>query len=274
MLTMTSIENYLANLIANGASEETTRAYRPDLTGALAYVGRTGAPPALDWPTTEAAFKSYLNDNRGTWAPKTTRRRLGTLRSWARYSGAPDTFLGDYRAPIPAPPQPHPIPESIDGVLRMIMSTRNPRHRALCTLTGLMGLRVHEAVDVRPDDFDMAEMTLTVRGKGSKTRIVPVSETAWKHLHKAYALADANGTTLVRIGNRGARAAISRHARNAGLSRHVASHDMRATFATAAYRKSKDLRAVQNLLGHADPATTQVYTEVAMTQMRNAAEVA
>ena len=117
-------------------------------------------------------------------------------------------------------------------------------------------------------------MTLRVRGKGDKTRHVPISGAAWESIEKARKLAIDNGTTLVDRTERGARAAITRHAKNAGLSRHVSSHDMRATLATAAYESTHDLRAVQELLGHADAKTTQVYTGVSMAAKRAAVEVA
>jgi integrase/recombinase XerC len=266
MLNPGMIDQFLANLTINGASHETIRAYRADLMGALLEVGSP-----TTWADTEHQLATYLTDHRAALAPKTTARRLTTFRSYARCHGQRD-FLANYRAPKAATAEPHPIPEGIDGVLRMIQSSRNPRHRALCALTGLMGLRISEAIAVHRDDFDIAEMVLTVRGKGDKTRIVPVSDKAWRYIKTAHA--KAGDGSIVKLGNRGARYAISRHARNAGLSRHVASHDMRATLATAAYDKTRDLRAVQELLGHADPRTTQVYTRVSMTARRTAIEVA
>lgn len=268
MLTTSSIHLYLENLERNGNSVQTIRAYNTDLRLALPDVilCRT-------WDEAETAFARFLTKNRTTWAPKTTQRRLGTYRSWAKWAGAPATFLLSYKSPKPAAPQPHPIPEGISGVVAMMASTRNPRHKALCALTGLLGLRVGEAVTITPASFDLIEMTLTIRGKGDKTRVVPVSDAAWKQIKGAHALAVANGGTLLRMSNGGARRAITRHGRNADLSRPVSSHDMRATFATTAYRNSKNLRAVQELLGHADAKTTQVYTEVSMADMRAAAAV-
>lgn len=268
MLTHQSIDAFLNTLTINAASANTIRAYRIDLSSALPY-----AASATDWASTEVALARYLNDARLTLAPKTIERRLGTFRVWARWAGHPG-LLANYRAPKPAPPQPHPIPEGIDGVVRMIASTRNPRHKALCALTGLMGLRVAEATSIKPDDFDLDNMLLRVRGKGDKLRYVPISDTAWKHLRSARNLAMKNGTTVVRLTPDGARRAITRHARKAGLSRHVSSHDMRATLATAAYELTHDLRAVQEILGHSDSKTTQVYTQVSQTAKRAAMEVA
>lgn len=271
MLTEGSIEQYLKSCAALGHSPNSIRAYRADLMGL--YHALDGNPEARQYRSMlEEAAAEYLTENRAEWAPKTTERKLGTIRQWARAHGW-DNFLADYRAPTPARAEPHPIPEGIEGIHKMIMSSRNVRHRALVALCGLMGLRVGEAVNVRPEHFDLHEMTLKVRGKGDVERIVPVSELAWKHLERAYLDACDKGTTLTRLTNDGARKAIRRHGRNAGLSRPIASHDLRATLATAAYDKSKDLRAVQEVLGHSNPATTMRYTRVSMAAKRGAVEV-
>lgn len=275
MLTRANIDEFVAHLSDNGASPNTTRAYRTDLIGALEWLQANGHTRA-SWRDLEKHLARYLTQHRRTWAPKTTQRRLGTIRVWAKWRGKYG-FLAEYNPPTPARPTPHPIPEGIDGVLRMIRSSRNPRHQALCVLTGLLGLRVDEAVNAAPADFDLsnpAEVSLTVRGKGDKTRVVPVGDTAYGFLAKRIEDARRDGETLTRLTNGGARYAIPRHARNAGLSRHVASHDMRSTFATAAWDRSHDLRAVQELLGHADSKTTERYTLVTAAAMRSAAAVA
>lgn len=275
MLTRANIDQFVAHLLDNGASPNTARAYRTDLVGALEWLDAQHVT-RVSWRELEKLLARYLTEHRRTWAPKTTQRRLGTIRVWAKWRGKYG-FLHEYNAPTPARPQPHPIPEGIDGVLRMIASTRNPRHKALCVLTGLLGLRVDEAVNAAPADFDLsdpADRTLTVRGKGDKTRVIPVSDTAYGFIAKRIEDARRDGETLTRLTNGGARYAIVRHARNAGLSRHVASHDMRSTFLTAAYNLSHDLRAVQELAGHADCKTTERYTLVTPAAMRSAAAVA
>lgn len=155
----------------------------------------------------------------------------------------------------------------------MIASSYNPRHRALMALTGLMGLRVSEAVSVRPANINLTTMMLTVRGKGDKTRVVPISDVAWTHMVHAYKVALDQGKTLVDRSERGARASITRHGKRAGLSAHVKSHDMRATLATAAFAATRNVRAVQEILGHANITTTQVYTEVTDDDMRKALAV-
>lgn len=266
------VDNFIDALRDRGYSEATLRAYRSDLDGFYEWVdyNKHVAPPQ------RAA--AYLNAHRQSWAAKTSERRLTTLRSFSRWLGHPD-LLADYRPPKSAPPEPHPIPEGIDGVLRMIHRTRNPRKRALVTLCGLMGLRVAEAVSIAPDDFlwtggPRRPESLRVRGKGAKDRLVPVTDKSWSYLERAYNLAAADKAALVRMSQSGARKAITRLGELAGLSRPISSHDLRATFATAAYEKTHDLRAVQDLLGHSDPKQTMVYTGVSKQAKKAAAEVA
>lgn len=261
------IQDFLDSLETMGSSPETVRAYRSDFRGLLAAVGDQAS-----WSDTELSMAKYLNDERKVKSAKTIERRLGTFRSYGRHFD--QLILNKYRAPKPAPPQPHPIPEGSDGVLDMIRSTKNPTHRALCALTGLMGLRVGEAIAVRPEDFDLQAMELTVKmGKGSKVRIVPVPKLAWKYMARAFQKAGENGTTLVPLTNRGARKSIKRHGKRAGLSREIASHDMRATCATAAYQRSMDIRAVQEILGHSSVNQTMVYTGISAEAKRAALEV-
>lgn len=260
--------DFLSYLTAHGASPETVRAYRSDLAGFM-----TEHLALETWPAQEVAMASYLTAHRSRLAPRTTVRRLQTFKSWARWAGAPSGFLDDYRAPTPERPTAHPIPEGTDGVLAMIESSANVRHQALLCLCGLMGLRVSEAVAVRPEHVDLEHGRITVRGKGDKTRVVPIPRAADPYLRRACVIADRLGVSLVDRTESGARKSIRRHGVRAGLSGPVASHDLRATTATAAYRRSGDIRAVQEILGHASLKTTQVYVEVTEHDMRAALEV-
>lgn len=268
ILTSASIEAHLRSLSANGASANTLRAYKADLTGWLNWNEAHG------WLDLEHSAAQYLTENRDSWAPRTTLRKLAAIRSFATTNGQPK-FLPNYRPPTPSRAMPHPLPEGIDGVMRMIDSTNNPRHKALLALCGLLGLRVDEAVNVESGHFfeDQNGTWLRVRGKGSKDRNVPVSPSVLAILAPAIKLSTVADTTVVKVTNSGARRSVARHGRRAGLSRPAASHDLRATFATAAYKNSLNLRAVQDLLGHASPVTTQVYTGVSPAEMRQAGGV-
>lgn len=268
-----SIQQFLNKMIANGLSQNTVRSYQADLELFSIWLNKYHSKH-MQYMTAselEPLAQEWLNKHRMIWSPATTCRRLSTLRRYGTWMGA--SFLQDYRPPKPKEPTPHPIQEGIRGVVRMIESSKNPRHRALLALNGLLGLRISECVGVAPKDFDLVNWELTVRGKGDKTRIVPVTEPVWAYLRLAYIHALRDNTTLTRLTERGARASVTRHGKRAKLANHVASHDLRATFLTAAYNNSHDIRAVQELAGHADSKTTQRYTQVSSGAKRLAASV-
>lgn len=270
-LTQGSIDQYLNWLSANGGSPRTEKAYRTDLEMLLAHLAANHPNLATD-DELELAVAGYLTDLRTRLAPTTIHRKLAAFRSWGKRSGRP-AFLAGYRAPTPPAPEPHPLPEGIDGVLRMISCAGTPQHAAVVALCGLAGLRVSEACAVRPEDLDMADRILLVHGKGAKLRRVPLSDAAANAILPTL-LAATPGEPIVGFGERRAREVITELGVSAKLSRRVASHDLRATFATAAYNKSLNLRAVQTLLGHANSKQTEVYTGVSVAQMRDAADVA
>lgn len=151
----------------------------------------------------------------------------------------------------------------------MITACNNERHAALIALCGLVGLRISEALAVRPSHFDLHKMQLVVLGKGDKERIVPISPEAWEVLQYPTTRAFCNGNALV-VGmqDRAARAMVTRVAKAAKLQRRVSSHDLRATFATEVYNKTLDQRLVQILLGHASSATTEIYVGRTTDQLK------
>jgi site-specific recombinase XerD len=118
--------------------------------------------------------------------------------------------------------------------------------------------------------FDLENMLVEIRGKGDKTRTVPLSTEAWNNVVSAYAMAATTiDHRLVTYQDRFARQAVT-NLGNRVLHRKVSSHDLRATFATAAMDAGANLRTVQELLGHASSETTELYTAVRMDQMRKA----
>lgn len=266
ILTRDSIEQFQKYLAENGASPHTVRAYAADLKKLLREVGTT-----LTLTPEQVAASVTLW--REVDSPKTTVRRIGSLRHYARWQGS--EVLTNYRAPTPAPSEPHPLPEGIPGVLEMLHASERAEQRALIALCGLAGLRCHEARGVTPADiYDHNGTMLHVRGKGAKDRRVPLTDVAmsWIVTARDYAIANSQ-LTVVNMADSTARATIARIGM-AVFGREVPSHDLRATFATAAYRASgNDLRAVQRLLGHASSDTTEAYVGTSRDEMRRAAEV-
>lgn len=272
--TSVLIGEFLASLSSSGASTHTTRAYRADLLG-----WRTWANSELpDSKMTETA-EAYVNAHRRVWAPKTLRRKISAIRSFGRFHGL-DLLVG-YRSPVPPRPQPHPLEGGIESVEKMIEQTECPFKRTLLAFCGLCGMRISEARSIRPVDVNLKNRTILVMGKGSKQRVIPISTRALRYVEGGIAAHVALGRPEDRPvypwSDRAARGTVTALGRRADVQSiatgSVASHDLRATFATAGYEKTKDLRAVQELMGHANSATTEVYTGISMDAMRKAADL-
>jgi integrase/recombinase XerC len=265
-LSHDSIDQFLRSFAANGASENTLRSYRADLMGLLEYQGESGLTDSIE---TTAAM--YLTKHRASWAPATTTRKLAAFRAYGRSIGQP-AFLAEYRAPKVAPGVAHPLPDGIEAILRMHAEAHRESHRSLVVLCGLLGLRCSEARSIRPKDFEWQSdgLTLRVRGKGDKTRVIPVNDNVAALLAQVLLTTPAE-VPLVPLSDRAARRAWTRIGSRAGV--HTATHDGRMTVGTVAYQRSGDLRAVQEFLGHADSKTTQGYTHIAQAKIREAANV-
>lgn len=268
ILTPGTIALFLDSLSERGRSGNTVRAYSADLHGLRAWTITQPSVPS----TFEKIAATYLNQTRSTASPKTTTRRLSSFKSFAKFHG--EVILADYIAPSPAKQEAHPIEEGISGVRTMIEMASTQWERALVSLTGLIGLRVSEARSIKPSNFDLtrglSSITVTVRGKGDKTRVVPVSLEAWSALESRMAECISSDAMLVPVSDSGARRAFTRLGKEAGLCRRVASHDGRATVATTALNEGANIRVVQDILGHSSVTTTQLYTKVTMDQMREA----
>lgn len=229
-------------------------------------------PPIIPLDDLEDIASSWLNSKRREVSPKTLGRRLTAVRALA--NALDMKILENYHAPTPAAPEPHPLPEGVEGVIQMIDACEKDEHRVLIALLGLVGTRLTEARETTPRHFDFRERKLRIYGKGSKERIVPIGDKAWEIILPIVvdAMTQPN-LPIIKMGDRSARDTVTRIGARAGLSRRVASHDLRATFATEAYAKTKNLRAVQMLLGHASSKQTEVYVAVADKSLREAANI-
>lgn len=268
ILSIDSIERFRLSLSVRGKSDQTSKAYSTDLRVFLTDLERTEIPQE----EFEEIAMNWLTYNRRRIAAKTTGRRLTSLRQFSKWAGWGD-LLKDYSAPTPLRGVPHPLPEGMDGVRKMVNAATRDSHKALVVLCGMLGLRVAEALYVKPSHFNFEEKSLTVYGKGNKERTVPVSTEAWEILQRPVTRAFCAGDIeVVGLKDRFARRVITNLAERAKLKRSVASHDLRATFATAVYNKTLDQRLVQELLGHSSGTTTEIYIERSKTQRAEGVE--
>jgi integrase/recombinase XerD len=277
-LTPESIARHRSWLIERGASEHTARAYSSDLTLFFKDRGTYLLMPSTEPSITEtdrlrSNMMIWLNSGRKRWSAKTTQRRSSALKSWLRYAEMPN-LLESYRNPTAARGEAHPLPGGMDDVQRLLTTAATPERAALVALCALVGCRVSEACSVRGEWIDYPKRSIRIYGKGSKDRIVPISDRAFPYLANAHLRAhEAGRPTLLPFSERQARKIITALGKHAGLSVAISSHDLRMTFGTLAYAKTKDLRAVQELLGHASSKTTETYTGVSGAAMREAADL-
>ena len=265
-LTVATIDQYRQWCIARGRSHNTVKAYTTDLTQFLTSAG------AVTQEEYEELAQSWLNLYRMKVAPKTTLRRLTSLRGFAKWAGW-GNVLEDYIGPTPGKTIPTPIKEGPDGIRRMIEHTKNFEQAAIIALGGFVGCRISETLSLTPSNFNVHDMTLTIRGKGDKTRTVPISHEAWTHIVSPYVLAmQKPDKRLVSYQDRFARQLVVNIGARAKLQRPVSSHDLRATFATAVLDKTGNIRLAQELLGHASVETTEVYTGITRAALKDAVE--
>jgi integrase/recombinase XerD len=285
--------DFLAYLeLERGLSRNTLEAYRSDLLQLDEFLRRRelGALEARHGDL--AAFLTELaggTQERPPVAPATLQRKAACLRSFYRHLRREELLEHDPAAELHGPPKTRRLPavltrEEVAVLLSGPKGTQPHalRDRALLETMYACGLRASEAVGLEEADVDLEEGLLCARGKGSKERIVPIGRQAVAAL-RIYSLrgrpALVNGGTESRlfVNRRGSRLTrqglykiIQGYARLAGLDERMSPHTLRHTFATHLLAGGCDLRSLQEMLGHADLATTQVYTHLSAERLKDA----
>ncbi len=262
-----------------GLSRNTCAAYRRDLAAYERSLAKAGVT-AL-----EAARREHITDflrgerDRGA-SPATVGRRLAAVRGVHRFAHERGICPTDPGREVSGPRRPRRLPGAltIPEMERLLAAPRGDepaalRDRALLEFAYGTGLRASETVGVDLADLEEDPGFLRVRGKGGVERWVPVGGQArravreWLERGRPRLVRTPAGPLFVNLrGRRLTRAGfwliLKRHARAAGVSRKVSPHALRHSFATHLLEGGADLRVVQELLGHADLATTQIYTKV------------
>ncbi len=272
------IERYLAHLRSERRlSPHTESAYRRDLEGFREFCERqeVTAWAALDNTHVRSFAAHEYRDGLGA---RSIQRRLSALRGFFNYLIREQELGANPAVGVQAPKAPRRLPQTldVDQVASLLESpTLEPlsvRDRAMMELLYSSGLRLSELAGLEVLDIDLADRTVRVLGKGSKTRIVPVGRHAVSALQAWLAerskLVQPGESALFvgknggRLGGRAIQQRIQRWAKRSGLGIPVHPHLFRHSFATHLLESSRDLRGVQELLGHADISTTQVYTHL------------
>lgn len=270
-----------------GHSPHTVESYRRDLERLCRYAELRGVPtPAELGPTFLREFIYSLKDTGLSGA--TIRRQISAIKTWCRFLLGEGVLARDPSDRLETPKKWRTLPEvltvtEIEAMLQ-VPALDQPmawRDRALLELGYGAGLRVSELCGLRLTDLILTDGLVRVLGKGSKERLVPVGRkvlgTLGVYLNGLRAdldrgategrvLLNARGTPLSRVGAWG----IVKHcATAAGIERPVSPHTLRHSFATHLLEGGADLRAVQEMLGHADLSTTQIYTHVDRDYLRS-----
>jgi integrase/recombinase XerD len=284
--------DFLAYLeLERGLSRNTLEAYRSDLLQFGEFLARRRLTLAGVRHGEIAAFLSELADgsaDRPPLAPATLSRKVASLRSFYRHLRREGTLEHDPTAELRGPRKTRTLPRvlSRDEVARLLSGPRGTdplalRDRALLELMYACGLRASEAIGIDVSDVDLHDGVLRARGKGSKERVVPVGRMAVdavrRYLERGRpALVRGRPVTRLFVNFRGEALTrqglykiVRRHAASAGLDDRMSPHTLRHTFATHLLAGGCDLRSVQEMLGHADVATTQLYTHLSSERLKD-----
>lgn len=258
-------------------SAHTVQNYLRELDALIAWCD---ANSLTDWQSLDAQHLRLFaaRSHAGGLAPRSVQRRLSAVRTFLRYLQRERVLMHNPAAEVRAPKIKRALPETLDAdqMSRLLdipgTDVLSVRDRAIMELFYSSGLRLAELIGLDLGALDAADRTIRVSGKGNKTRILPVGRKALDALENWLALRGSLaaigemalfvGRSGRRVGQRTIQLRIARWARLQGLPMHVHPHLFRHSFASHLLESSQDLRGVQELLGHADIATTQVYTHL------------
>ncbi len=274
-----------------GLSRNTLEAYRSDLVQFGAYLRRAEVDVLAAGHTELAGWMDELaagSDEKPPAAPATLQRKAACLRSFYRHLRRDGVIEHDPTADLRSPRKSSKLPQvlSRDEVAMLLRAPAGDdpaslRDRALLELMYACGLRASEAIDLEVTDIDLHAASLRARGKGSKERMVPIGREAVAatraYLQRGrpqivglreerHLFVNRRGTRLSR---QGLYKVVQRHAKAVGLEQRMSPHTLRHTFATHLLAGGCDLRSLQEMLGHADIATTQMYTHLSAERLKD-----
>ena len=237
-------------------------------------------------------FMSNLRDK--NYCKSTVARKLATLRSFFKFLVRRSYLQNNPVAPIRTPKQDKRLPKCLEeGQIEKLLSNPDTttllgaRDRAMLEMLYSTGMRVSELVAMNIADLDLSQSVVKVRGKGKKQRMIPLGPGALQAILHYLDLrrkdarggaADAEALFInkhgQRLSTRSVRRKLDKYLLEAGLDLSVSPHTLRHSFATHMLRRGADLRSVQEMLGHQSLSTTQIYTHVSGSAVKDAYEKA
>ena len=278
-------EDFLA--LEQGASVQTTKAYKLDIARFVTYAFVKGASSASEVGTRALREYVYHLKDLGL-APASIRRNVSAVRSYFRFLLGEGLVVRDPSERLETPKRWRTLPEvlGVEEVEKLLAapSLDEPlafRDRAMLELAYGAGLRVSEWISLSIRDVMLQDHLVRVFGKGAKERLVPIGRKAIgatavylrelrpsleKGEGKGILFLNARGQPLSRMG---AWKILRKYVRQAGITKPVSPHTLRHSFATHLLEGGADLRAVQEMLGHVDISTTQIYTHIDREYLRS-----
>jgi integrase/recombinase XerD len=275
--------------LERGLSRNTLNAYRTDLLQYGEFLSARRGDALAARPADVAEFLAELatGNGRPPCAAATIHRKAACLRSFYKHLRREELIDVDPTAALSAPRRAKKLPQVLNyaEVQKLLAAPRGDepavlRDRALLEVMYACGLRASETIGLELSDADLRNGLLRVHGKGSKERIVPLGRQAIAAINRYLRagrprlvgdraerklFVNFRGGALTR---QGLYKIVQRHARSAGLAGQMSPHTLRHSFATHLLAGGCDLRAVQEMLGHADISTTQMYTHLSGEQLK------
>jgi integrase/recombinase XerC len=288
-------EDFLRYLrVERNASELTLKSYREDLAALEAYLteacgGQCPSPGEISTVLLRG-YVAHLH-NQG-YSKATIARRLASLRSFFRFGGRQGWCQGNPAKPLRNPRAARKLPHFLtsDELARLLETPpgnqpAGRRDRAILETMYSAGLRVSEVVGLNDSDLDFAATIVRIRGKGRRERLAPIGSFAlralrhWLDVRRLHPGEKPSATAPVFVNKFGRRLTtrsvgrmLEKHLKTAGLDQRTTPHTLRHSFATHLLDRGADIRSVQELLGHKSLTTTQIYTHVTTTRLREVYE--
>ncbi len=276
--------NYLA--VEKGLSKNTLESYRRDLNKFTAYLSKLDVnDPALVGKTEINGFLMVLKNNNS--ASSTISRTIASLRSFFTFLVQEGYLDNNPALDLESPKIEKKLPrvlttDEIDRLLGQpkLAEHKGLRDKAMLELLYASGIRVSELIDLNLSDFDPLVGYLRCRGKGQKERIVPIGSVAINYVNEYMSgarsrLCKSNGETALFVNQHGNRMTrqgfwkiLKKYALKSNINGEITPHTIRHSFATHLLENGADLRSVQEMLGHSDITTTQVYTQITRRKIR------
>ncbi len=262
--------------IERGGSPQTARVYRYDLEMFFSFVG---IPPQQVQTHHVRMFLAYLKTDKG-YSSASLRRKLACLRSFFRFLDQEKMITDNPTSGLVTPRLGQHLPRSVspEDVKRLLWAARNyeknpKRTYAIFQVLYSTGARVSELCSMNIEDIDFSEGTIRVLGKGNKERIVLLTVPAMNAIVEYIKFRPAEGPLFLsrrnkRLSPLTVQRTVRAVAKRAGITSKVTPHALRHSFATHMLERGADIRVLQELLGHANLATTQIYTHVSLAHER------